>query len=154
MATAIKILTIKETLIPITKTTTRTKVTMMTEREGTPIKGTPTNKATMTSMALTNKDRTGITTKRELNLERRYFAAHFANYCSVAITMPMPTTRTTRMVDTTREAMTMASTTMDTTMTSITIRMGSTPKDRAATTPRARPVEILRRTLRHSVTSP
>lgn len=69
MATAIRIPTTRETLIPITKTTTRTtKVTTMTEREGTPIKGTPTNKeATMTSM-VTNKARTGITTKREFNL--------------------------------------------------------------------------------------
>lgn len=71
MATAIKILTPKETLIPTTKTTT-TKVTMMTEREGTPIKGTTTNKATMTSMVVTTKDRTGTTMKRELNTER-YF---------------------------------------------------------------------------------
>jgi hypothetical protein len=71
MATAIKILTTKETLIPITKTTTRTKVTTMTEREGTPIKVTTTNKATKASMVkvkVTNKDRTGITTKRKLNL--------------------------------------------------------------------------------------
>ena len=75
MATAIKILTTKETLIPITKTTS-TKVTTMTEREGTPIKATPTNKATMTShMVLTNKERTGTTTKRELNL-KTYFAEY------------------------------------------------------------------------------
>lgn len=73
MATAIKILTTKETLIPITKTTTRTKVTTMTEREGTPIKVTATNKATKASMVkvkakVTNKDRTGITMRRKLNL--------------------------------------------------------------------------------------
>lgn len=67
MATAIKILTPKETLIPTTKTTT-TKVTMMTEREGTPIKGTTTNKA----MVVITKDRTGTTMKRELNTDR-YF---------------------------------------------------------------------------------
>lgn len=65
MATAIKILTPKETLIPTTKTTI-TRVTMMTEREGTPIKGTTTN------MLVTTKARTGITMKRELNTER-YF---------------------------------------------------------------------------------
>lgn len=70
MATAIKILTTKETLIPITKTTTRTKVTTMTEREGTPIKVTTTNKATKAStVKVTNKDRTGITMKRKLNLD-------------------------------------------------------------------------------------
>ena len=68
--------------------------------------------------------------------------------------MPMPTTRTNRMVGTTREAMTMASTTMDTTMTSITTKMGSITKARAATTPRVRPVEIPRRTLRLSAISP
>lgn len=67
MATAIRILTTKETLIPITKTTTRTKVTTMTEREGTPIKGTTTNRATMVSK-VTTKARMGITMKRELNL--------------------------------------------------------------------------------------
>lgn len=67
MATAIKILTTKETLIPITKTTTRTKVTTMTEREGTPIKVTTTTKASM--VKVTNKDRTGITMKRKLNLD-------------------------------------------------------------------------------------
>ena len=70
MATAIRILTTKETLIPITRTTTITKVTTMTEREGTPTKGTTINKATMASKAtkVTNKARMGITMKRELNL--------------------------------------------------------------------------------------